>query len=489
MNELSQSSTMQDAMSSALNQVSSVALPDNLTTLFLCALIFVFTALSAFFSSTEIAFFSLPQSRVKSWKNAQSPKKRAVFKLLQQSRQLLVLIFMLNTIVNVFLQNATSSLFDSSELGFIAKIGIPLVLILIFGELLPKWIGMMKNERLALFASSFYPFFSKLLSPFQNLFTIISEFFSRIFFFFLKAEPALSSVELESIVKTAIHDGVLKEHEAHIIANWLDLDKKTALDVMIPRSEVDIIEIDKIATAPRMIHEKLLSKTPSHLKWISTTPLLSSGILIGPSNDKPEGFLNFCDIFPLLRPHSSLALSDKNSLVEKATKQLFFVPETMPLRKLINEFEERKTSIASVIDEHGMVLGYIRPEMIRERLAKTHEISHGGEANTHTPHLSNVPTSHIQITNHSSLIASGSLSLDAVNAFFGTHLTSRYRSTTIGGWIIEQLDTIPPPGTKYVYDNLSFRVLASDATKVKKIFIHRRKNTLPLISEESHHSK
>ena len=112
------------------------------TTFLLSIALIVLTFLSAFCSSSETAFFSLPTGRVRGWRESPVPQQRMVSNLLSQSRHLLVLIFMLNTIVNILLQNVSSSLSESPSGGWLLKLGVPLVLILVFGEFFPKYLGM-----------------------------------------------------------------------------------------------------------------------------------------------------------------------------------------------------------------------------------------------------------------------------------------------------------------------------------------------------------
>ena len=94
---------------------------------------------SAYFSCSEVAFFSLPASKVRGWRGAQDPKKQQVARLLARSKSLLVTIFICNTITNVLVQNTSSDLFTGS---WLLKVGLPLLLILIAGELLPKYFGL-----------------------------------------------------------------------------------------------------------------------------------------------------------------------------------------------------------------------------------------------------------------------------------------------------------------------------------------------------------
>ncbi len=419
-------------------------LPSSSNLLLLTGTLVFLTLFSAFLSATEIAFFSLSSSKIRSWKEACNPRKRAVYQILIQSRQLLVLIFMLNTIANVLLQNISSEIFGNMYLGFIGKILLPLAIILFFGELFPKWLGMVYNEKIAILGSSIYPLLIKIHRPLQEWLTNISDFFSRFFFFFLKPEPPLTVRELEEIVEHAAENRVLQEHEALLISNWIDLDRKTAQELMIPRSHIQVA-----------LDSSLIDLQTAFLKKSSHF----NGIIIGKSDDLPIGFLQFNDLF----------IANKiefHTLIETAKKRLFYVPDTMQSRQLLYQFECRKESIACVVDEHDMVLGYIHFKDIEQRLVRSNGLQKQPDSSTS-----------IQIISDFSIIVDGSTTLEIVNQFLHIQLESIYRSSTINGWLIEQFDAIPVTGTSLVQNGVIFRVLSSNHKKIEKIFIQVQQKT------------
>ena len=162
--------------------------------------IILLTIASAFFSCSEVAFFSLPSAKVRHFQYQLDTRKRLVARILGRSKSLIVTIFMYNTIINVLLQNTSSDLFVG---GWLYKVGIPLVLVLVLGELIPKYYGLIANERLALIFAPFIVWLEWIITPFRIAITSIASYLSRIFFFYLKAEPPLSKDELEHILKSS----------------------------------------------------------------------------------------------------------------------------------------------------------------------------------------------------------------------------------------------------------------------------------------------
>src|SRR5258708_29896530 len=111
----------------------------------LIILVLVLTLASAFCSLSEIAFFSLPLSKVRAFRHDINHRKRQIAKLLKDPKGLLVTIFLLNTIVNILVQNITSDILDPLHGSWMIKVGVPLALVLIFGELFPKYLGLLYN--------------------------------------------------------------------------------------------------------------------------------------------------------------------------------------------------------------------------------------------------------------------------------------------------------------------------------------------------------
>lgn len=404
-----------------------------------CALI-VLTFASAFCSSSETAFFSLSLSRIRLWRESQDYRQRLVAKLLAQSRHLLVLIFMLNTVVNIFIQNVSSDLCGSITGGWLLRVALPLLLILVVGEFLPKYFGMMCGETLALKTAPLFSFLERLFSPVQRFITTVAETLSRVMFFFLKPTPPLVAEELEEIITTCEIKGVLSEEEASLIRHSIDFENKEARELMIPRSEMPIIK--RSAFSKDACIEKIRESGPQTL------------LVVDETIDRPIGAIGNREAL-LFRTQSDEAV------LAASSSKIFFVPEAMPAKKLLHEFCQRRASFACVTDEHGSISGFI-------------------EANDLAKTLLGFPTNRssslsvIGRNKTNSIIVPGATSLSEINDFFDTDLSSEYHSATIGGWLTEMFDGVPPSGTSYTSQGLNFRVLLADDKVVKQLFIEKK---------------
>lgn len=392
------------------------------------------TLASAFCSSSEVAFFSLPLQRLKSYKTDPDPRKKKCALLMSQATGLLVTVFMLNTIVNILLQNAASDLFGEFGGGWLLKVGIPLVVILIFGELVPKYFGLMYNEALAQMSVHILSLLHLLVRPFRLAITWISQHFSRLFFFFLKAEAPLTNQELQHILESSEGKGLLTRQERETVLGVLALEHKQVHELMIPKNKMPLYDI-----------QEPLSK----LFYLFSESGCNEIAVIQNPQEKILGTLRAADLF--IKRAQIASQHDLKPLL----KEPFFVPETTSAKSLLHQFAHTENTTALVIDEHGQTTGTISEFDLIKQIAKLKSA-----ANTSYKRVSK-----------DAIIAPGSLSIDEVNALFNTHLTSDYHLATIGGWLTEKLETIPKSQTTYQQQGLFFRILAADATKVIKIYI------------------
>lgn len=402
------------------------------------ALIFL-TLCSAFCASSETAFFSLPTGRISGWRLSTDRRQRLVAKLLSHAQQFLVLIFVLNTVVNIVLQNTASALFDEIGGSWALKIFVPFGLILGIGEFAPKYFGMLIGEKYALRTAPFFAALERVFSPVQRVISSITEILSRCVFFFLKSEPPLTPRELEGVLEASEDKGVLSGDEAALIRYSLDFERKLVRDLMIPRANIPTIKQSELSITTLL----------SRIRASKTETLL----LIDESADQPIGAIASQEAL-------LLESGDVSSMLAKASHQLFFVPESMSARRVFQEFTDRHASMACVVDEHGTVSGFIVWDELKNRLLGfPHKIEE------HFPESG---------ATQKSITVPGSVPLENINEFFGVMLSSPYHATTISGWLIEMLDGVPAAGMSYVHESLVFRILTADEKVIKRVFIQRR---------------
>lgn len=393
---------------------------------------------SGLFSASETALFSLSPMQIQRFRKSKEERKKLVAKLLSSPRDLLITLIMINVVMNVLIQNVVSNIFGVLS-GWWLNVGVPLALVLTFGEFIPKSVGIANNARFAPKVSKSLWVTSRIFLPIRSSLIRLTTFVSRILFFFLKKEEEISTDELKVALRTSKKRGVLAEDEAELMRGYLHLQDSTAKEFLRPREEVLFFEMEE--SIEKLIHlfvDQECTRIPvckgdsDHIIGI-----ISSGkfFLHKESLEKSE------DILPLL-------------------KKPFFVPETLSAELLLDQMYEKRESLAIVVDEYGAFSGLITLEDLVETVVG--EIfDRRDEKARYTRSGENV------------IIASGKLEIKELEYLFDVALKTENHMVTVGGWLTEQLGDIPKSGYKHSHKNLQFHVLSSDEKRVRRLYIRR----------------
>ena len=258
--------------------------------------------------------------------------------------------------------------------------------------------------------------------------TSIAENLSSAFFFFLKPEPLIHSSDLEEIMATSEAIGLLTATEASLIAKVIDLKSAHVADELVPLNELPKVQTTEL--------------NPNHLIQLFKDSRYHLICLVQGSSEELLGIID------------ASVLQNKPTLIEKAKEQLTFVPETMPIDRLFHHMGLVHATYAAVYDEHGRVIGVFSEKLLRDKLLKSLP------SRTTSANLAEKPN-----------IFSGTSTLNDINDHFNIHLKSPHDQKTISGWLEEQLDCIPDPGTSFIYGGLIFRVLESKPTHIETVLI------------------
>ena len=406
-------------------------------------LLLIFLFCSGFLSSSEVALFSLSSMKVKAFKSDSDPRKQLVAKLLSSPRDLIVTIIMLNIIVNILIQNVTSSIFGDFS-TWLLNVGVPLLLMLIFGEVVPKSIGMANNVPISYRVAPILNTAQLVFLPIRKILTAVTSVVSRLIFFFLKAEEEISHEELQHALKASRKFGILNEEEAELVRGFLYLQDAHVKELMRPREEVLYYDVEEPLS--KLIHlfvDQECSRIP----------------VCRESFDKVIGVMTSMVFF--IHREELQSSSDLIPLLSKP----FFVPEGMSAEVLLRQMYDKEQSIALVVDEYGSTSGLISLEDLVERVVG--EIADARDEK-----------SRYTMPGDDTIIASGKLELSEFEKIFGVMLPSENNMVTIGGWLTELMGDIPKTGTKYTSHGFLFHVLAGDPNRVRRIYIRRLKQSI-----------
>lgn len=409
-----------------------------MNTLILLSLLILFTLGSGFFSLSQISLFSLSSSELKLYQFDRDRRKQLIASLLSRPRDLLVTLLFCDIGANILIQNTSANLFGEFSTWFL-KVGVPLLITLILGEILPKTIALPFNSPIAYRIAPTISLLQKILGPIRYIITWITTHISHILFFFLRKEKEISKEELKVLLKSSESYGLLTREEAKLIQGYLSLTDITVKERMQPRHEILFYDISEpLSKLIYLYVEKECSRVPICRGGLQNMlGILPAKIFFSHRNTIQEGK----DVIPhLTKPH--------------------YVPETILARTLLRHFFHRKEMMGIVIDEYSSISGLITQEDLFEIVVG--EISdRRDEKIRYSPAGKNV------------IITSGKFELTEFEELFHVQLPSENNMVTLGGWLTEQLGDIPKSGTKYEWGGFLFHVLASDPNRVRRVYIRR----------------
>lgn len=393
---------------------------------------------SAFCSSSEVALFSLSSMKVKAFRSDVDKRKQLVAKLLDSPRDILTTIIMLNMMINILVQNVTSSIFGAFP-SWIFSVGVPLSLTLIFAEVVPKSVGMANNVEISYRVAPVLLVMQKILFPARRLLSGITHLISRLFFFFLKKEEEISLEELEHALKASKSYGILNEDEAEIVRGYLNLRESQVKEVMRPREEVIFFDLEE--SLSKLVH-LFVDQECSRL------PVCRENL------DSVLGIISSQAYF--LHKQTLKTSEDVIGLLHKP----FFIPEGTSAEVLLRQMYDRQESLAIVVDEYGSTSGLIALEDLVEKVV--------GEIADARDEKSRYTRSSEDV-----IIASGKMELSEFEEVFHLTCESKNHMVTLGGWITEQVGDIPKTGSKYTVNGCLFHILSADAKRVRRVYVRR----------------
>lgn len=393
---------------------------------------------SGFFSASETALFSLPSTKIKAYLTGNDPRRRLIAKLVLEPRDLLVTVFMLNTLVNILIQNTTSDLLGH-EGKWILKVGIPFLLMFFLGEIIPKYIGLQNNVVIADKVIESINFMQNAITPIRKFIIGITLPISRYMFFFLKKEKNISKDEIKHVLNTSKERGVLDLDEADILWGYMHLQEVSVQQLMQPREDILFYNIEEPLS--KLIHlfaDQECSRIPVCDKTL----------------DDILGLISAKDFFL----HAQ-EITNSQSLIPFLSRPLY-IPETSPAMILGKQLEEHNQIIALAVDEYGSLSGLISQEdLIEEVIGEISDLRDAKKLFT--------------IAGPNAIIASGRLPIEDFNEFFHCQLESKTGMLTISGWLLEKLQDIPKSGLKIELDDFLFQILAADSNRIRRLYIQK----------------
>ena len=411
------------------------------STLFVALLILLVA--SAFFSISETSMMAINRYRLRHLVQQKHRGARLVSDLLSSTDQFLGVVLLGNNVINaaaaLLVGEIARRYLGDSEFALVIATAAAAFAILVFSEITPKVVGATYPERIALPASYVLTPLLRLTRPFVWFVNLFVQALLRL----MRLDPARDAAEhkpsVEELRTLVLETGYLPQKHQSILLNLFDLQAVTVDDVMVPRNQLETIDLE----APlEQIAQQLA--TAYHRR------------LVAYSNEPDE-------IAGMLRARHVLNLVQQGSLTRERLKKLvreaYFVPSGTPLFSQLQNFQEHQDRMALVVDEYGELKGLVTLEDILEELI--------GEFTTASPLRSGgyYPQA------DGSVLVEGATPLRELNRKLGFAFPLD-GPKTVNGLILEHLQEIPEPGTSMKIANHPIEIVQTQDRSVKAVRIY-----------------
>lgn len=415
----------------------------------------ILVLLSAFFSSAETSLTTVNRVRLKTLAEEGNRRAKTALEVLDKYGKMLSAILIGNNIVNLSASALATTLAIHIHFTVGIATAILTVVILIFGEIVPKNMAMINSEKMALLYASMISGLMKLLTPLIFVIDSLAKGIMKLFRVDADKKTAMTENELRTYVEVGHEDGVIESEEREMIYNVFDFGDAVAKDVMIPR--IDMVTVDKEAT-----YEEVMEVFKDCM--YTRIPVFEE------DKDNIIGLINIKD-FILVEDKAKFKISD-------ILRQAYYTYEFKKTADLLVEMRQKCFNVAFVLNEYGGTAGMITLEDLLEEIVG--EIR--DEYDSDEEQL-------IQKMQDRTYLVEGSMKLSDINDELGTDLQSEDYDS-IGGLIIEHLDRVPEDGAQIVTDQgIRLQVQGVSQNRILKVIMELPEEKAPEDNQEKDSEK
>ena len=402
-------------------------------------IIAILIAISAFCSCIETAFSCASNIRLKKFADAGSKKAKVALYIINNYDKALTAILILNNVVNLGCSSLATvvclELFG--DYGAAVSTGATTLLVLTFGEIIPKCLGKEKSDSISMAVAKILKVIMVILTPFIIAFSAIKTLALKLFRV-KHDDTTVTEDELKIIVESIEEQGVLEEQESLMVRSALDFDDKTAEDILTPRVDLTAIDIEEDPdTITEIVRTQRYSRIPVYKRTV----------------DNIVGILHSWDYMDEIIKGST---PDIRKMIIKPE----FVFRTQKLSAILANFRKHRLHIAIVTDEYGGTLGIITMEDLLEEIV--------GEIWDEDEEIEQEFT---KISDNKYKV-SGDMELDDMLSLFGKRLSDiECECHTVGGFVFETLGTIPKKNEKFTRDGMEIKVVKVKDQRIQTVIV------------------
>ena len=396
-------------------------------TITLILVIIFLLIISAFFSGSETALTAASRPKMYQLEKENNLRAKIVNFLKNKKERLIGTLLLGNNLVNTLATAIATSFFinllGDNQKGILYSTIVMTLLILIFGEVLPKTIAINKAEKFALLFAPFIKFLVTILSPFTYLINFFTRIILKLFKFEISTDISTSEDELRGTIDLhAKSEGSTQEKD--MLQGILDLDDLQVKEIMTHRKNIEVIYVNEsINKNIKKILNSQFTRLPLYDK----------------NSDKILGIINVKDVLKNINKKKKLDL-------KLIAKNAWFIPETTSVLDQLQEFKKKQRHLAFVVDEYGALMGIVTLEDIIEEIVGDIEDEH------------DIKIKGAKKSKDGKYTISGNVTIRDINREFGWNLPDKDAST-LAGLIFHEIKTIPEPGKIFSFYGFRFEIL------------------------------
>lgn len=382
--------------------------------------LFLLLILSGFFSSAETAFTTVNRVRIRTLVEEGSKRAQTTQKILDHYSKMLSTILIGNNIVNLTASSLATTLAIKIWGSFAVGIatGILTILVLLFGEIIPKNLAMIYSEKISLLYSGVIYLLMTLFTPVIFIVDMLSSGIMKLFHINPNKKSLMTESELKTYVDVSHEDGVIESEEREIIYNVFDFSDAVAKDIMIPRIDMVTVSLDTgYKDLLAVFRESMYTRIPVYEE----------------DKDNVIGLVNIKD-FILVTDETHFHIKD---IIRKA----HYTYEFKKTADLMMEMREKTTNVAFVLNEYGSTVGMITLEDLLEEIVGEIRDEYDEDEDEY-----------IKKIDENTYLVEGGMKLDDINDALEITLQSEDYDS-LGGLMIEKLDRLPAENEEILLDS------------------------------------
>lgn len=398
-------------------------------------LIVILIVCSAFFSATETALNSANKIRLKNMADNGSHAAQRTLNILAKYDKALTTILIGNNIVNIACSSIATILainLVGEKYGSLVSTIATTVIVLIFGEVMPKSIAKDFAEPMAMIASGIISFLMVIFTPFSVFFILLKKGLSKIFH--RKESVSMTEEELKVMIDEIEDEGVLETQESNLVRSALEFDEITVDEIITPRVRITAVEAgENIDDVRKKFLQEEYSRMPVYERTL----------------DNIIGIITEKEFFKQYEKSSDFT-------IRSIMQETIYLPQMQKLSEVFRTMQKQKCHMSVVLDQHGGTLGIVTMEDILEELV--------GEIWDESDEVK----SPVTVVGNNIFEVYGDVSLNSLRRFLESRdvpADIESEAHTVAGWVLGLFGSIPKSGD--VISSGCFTVTVLDAAELR----------------------